>query len=102
MNEPMPLSEPYPGAKPVLKKELHSILGNFFYRFEHEKSSKSSMSHLMRLYETMLISGSKEIGEKIYQDMQTLMQACADFANGHGKIETVYKHLENLQIDLRS
>ena len=100
--EPTPHSQPYQGAGQVLKRELSAILGNFFFRFEHEQSSKSTMSHLIRLYGTMLLSRSKEIGGKTYTHMQQLMQACTDFANGHGKMEAVYKYLEDLQIDLRS
>jgi len=100
--EPTPLNDPFPGAGPVLKRELNAILGNFFYRFEHEESSKTVMSQLLRLYETMLLSRAQEIGGKIYMHTQQLMQACADFANGHGKIEAVYKYLEDLKGDLRS
>lgn len=100
--EPTPLDQPFPGAAGVLRRELEAMIGNFFYRFEHEKQSKSTMSHLLRLYETMFLSRSKEVGGKIYQEMQHLMQVCADFANGHGKIGAVYKHLEQIRADLRS
>ena len=60
--EPSPLSDPFPGAGTVLKRELKAILGTFFYRFEHEGSSITVMSDLLRLYETMLLSRAKEIG----------------------------------------
>lgn len=100
--EPTPLSQPFPGAMPVMKRELKEILGNFFYRFEHEAFSKSTMSHLLRLYETMLLSRSKEIGGKLYQLIQQLIQVCADFANGHGKLEKVNAQLELVNEVLRS
>ena len=100
--EPTPLSQPFPGALPVMKRELSEFLGNFFYRFEHEGFSKSTMSHLLRLYETMLLSRSKEIGGKLYGLVQQLIQDCADFANGHGKLERVNAQLELVRDVLRS
>ena len=98
--EPSPLNQPYSGALPVLKKELLSIIGNFFYRFEHEKHSKSIMSHLLRLYETMILSRAKEIGGHVETHAQRLMQLSADYANGHGKIEPVLALLEQLEKEL--
>ena len=100
--EPTPLNQPFSGAAKVLKRELSAMIGNFFYRFEYEDHSKTIMSHLLRLYQTMFLSRSQEIGGRIYHEMQELMQACTDYANGHGKIENVYKHLELMRELLRS
>ena len=100
--EPTPLSQPFPGALPVMKQELSEILEKFFYQFEHEGFSKSSMSRLLRLNETMLLSRSKEIGGKLYEHIQQLIQVCADFANGHGKLEKVNTEFELVKGVLRS
>ncbi|MCB1074006.1 MAG: hypothetical protein KDK59_00555 [Simkania sp.] len=100
--EPTPLSQPFPGALPVMKRELDEILRNFFYRLGNEGYSKSTMSHLLRLYETMILSRSKEIGGKLYELTQQLIQFCADFANGHGKLDRVNTQLELVKEVLRS
>ena len=100
--EQTPLDQPFSGAESILKRELREVVGNFFYRFDHEKCSKTTMSHLLRLYQTMILSRAQEIGTKVYHHAQKLMQSCTDYANGHGKIETVYKSLDLFNEDLRS
>ena len=100
--EPTPLSQPFQGALPVMKQELNEILEKSFYQLEHEGFSKSSMSRLLRLNETMLLSRSKEIGGKLYEFIQQLVQDCADFANGHGKLEKVNVQFELVKDALRS
>ena len=60
------------------------------------------MSHQLHLSEELMLERSREIGGKVYLHMQELMQASADFANGHGKIEMIYECLELLRDALRT
>ncbi|NGX50485.1 MAG: hypothetical protein K1060chlam2_00331 [Chlamydiae bacterium] len=99
--EPTPLDQPFPRGFKILKRELSKSLESFFYTFEHEMQEKTTMSQIMRLHESQLMTRSKEIGGKIYLHMQQLMQASSDYANGHGKIESVYEWLERLRDDLK-
>ena len=99
--EPTPFDDPFPGANGILKKELSKVLESVFYTFEHEDQGKSCMSRQLHLNEGLMLDRSKEIGGKIYLHMQELMQASADYANGHGKIEMVYECLEFLRDELR-
>ncbi len=99
--EPTPFDDPFPGANRILKKELSNILESIIYTFEHEKQDKFTMSRQLRLNEGLMMDRSKEIGGKVYLHMQGLMQACSDYANGHGKIEMVYECLESLRDELK-
>ena len=99
--EPTPFDQPFPGATNILKRELSKNLEAFFYRFEHENQAMTSMSQLMRLNETLFMRRAKEIGGKTLLHMQRLMDACGDFANGHGKLEQVYERVKLLRESLR-
>jgi len=100
--EPTPFDQPFPGATKILKQELSKNLKAFFYRFEHEKQAMTSMSQLMRLNETLFMKCAKEIGGKSFLHMQRLMDACGDFANGHGKLKELYERAGILRDSLRS
>lgn len=99
--EPTPFDDPFPGAHGVLKDELSKNLESFVYAFEHEAQEKTSMSRQLNLNQDQMLKSAKEIGGKIYLHMQELMQASADYANGHGKIEMVYECLEFLRDELK-
>lgn len=100
--EPTPMDDPYPGASGVMKDELSKVLESVFYSFEHQNQDKTAMSEQLRLNEGLMLLRAKEIGGKIYLHTQELMQASADYANGHGKIEMIYECLEYLRDELRS
>ena len=100
--EPTPLDDPYPGALGVLKGELSKLVESVFYTFEHQRQEKSVMSEQLRLNEGIMMLRAKEIGGKVYLHTQELMQASADYANGHGKIEMIYECLEFLRDELKS
>lgn len=99
--EPTPFDDPFPGAGGILKKELSKSLESFIYSFEHQDQDKTYMSRQLNLDEGLMLERSKEIGGKVYLHMQELMQASADYANGHGKIEMVYECLEFLRDELK-
>ena len=99
--QPTPFDDPYPNASSILKKELSKVLESAFYSFEHQKQNKSAMSEQLRLNEALMLHRAKEIGGNVYLHTQELMQASADYANGHGKIEMVYECLEFLRDELR-
>lgn len=92
-----PLDDPFPGASKVFKRELSKLLETFISTFEHEGHNKQTMSHQLHLHARTLVERAKELGGHAAQYTQNLVQAATDFANGHGKIETVYKHLEALR-----
>lgn len=96
------MDAPFPGAYPILKKELSKVLEAVFYDFEHEKQGKSSMSRQLRLNEGTMLLRAGEIGGEIKHYVEKLVQACTDYANGHGKIEAVYEYLEFLRDELKS
>lgn len=100
--DPTPLDQPFPGALNLLKRELSRNLEAFFYQFEHENQAMISMSRLMRLNEALLMRRAREIGGKVLFHMQKLMQACGDFANGHGKLDPIYDKADDLRRSLRS
>ncbi len=99
--EPTPWDNPFPGGISKLRKELSNSLETFIYTFEHDHQDKSSMSRQLHLNEEQLLLRSKEIGGQVCDQTQSFMQACADYANGHGKIERVYECLESLRDGLR-
>ena len=100
--ESNPLDQPYEGAMFHLKQELSKILEDFSHQFKLQKETKQAMSEQLRLHQTILLSRSSEIGGKIDQEMHRFMQACADYANGHGKMEVFYQLLEKIKRDLKS
>lgn len=59
------------------------------------------MSRQLHLNEELILQRSKEIGGRLYQYMQELMEASTDYANGHGKIEMVYECLEMVRDELK-
>lgn len=95
------MDDPFPGASKVLKKELSKTLESFFYDFEHAAQEKRVMSRQLHLNEELILQRSKEIGGRLYQYMQELMEASTDYANGHGKIEMVYECLEMVRDELK-
>ena len=99
--EKTPLDNPFPGALNIMKKELAKSLDSFVYQFEHANHDKFALSRGLRLSEALMMERSKEIGGKLYTSMQKLMQAATDYANGHGKIESIYTFLEEVKRDLR-
>ena len=100
--KPNPMDNPFSDGLGILKKELSHSIDGFFSIFEKEAQKKSCMSRLLNLHEKNILMVAKEVGGMIYQYIQKLMQLSADFANGHGKIESVYECLEKLRDELKN
>ena len=99
---PTPSEDPFFEASHVLKKELLKLVNDFFYAFEHEGKNNSTMSRLLRHNEPIFLMRGKEIKGPTNECLKQLVQLCADFANGHGKLEKVYECLEKIRFILRS
>lgn len=60
------------------------------------------MSAFLRLHEKDLIDQAREVGGPVSSDMERWVQHCSDYANGHGKFDSVASGLETLRSHLKS
>lgn len=91
---------PFSEEKAALKQELSETIENFLYRFENEGHSKEVISRLLNLYQTMLLDRGRELGDQLAREVQNFVQACADYANGHGKVEKIHHYFDLIKKQL--
>lgn len=96
-----PLNQPFKGASNTLKKHLLEEVEASIVEFGNHQESRASMSTLLRLHEVRFLEQAREIGGPTAQAMDTWMQLCADYANGHGKLEPLHRQLDTLRRQLR-
>ena len=96
-----PGEQPFPNAWKSQKAVIGKMLEDWIYTFEHEGSTKKSMSQQLRLNEELVLGWSKEVGGNLLLHVREFMEACSDYANGHGKLKRVYEKYEAVKWDLK-